>query len=1315
MAVPVAVSPAGYYGSHSTANGAPFNAKYLYNEHMLREEGRVGGNGSVRSGEVERVPMRPQGRKMLDPLLLLRAHRESERGFGHEGHGTPTQLAPRGQLGAGRENQASRYWSVSEITEFPALLRAFGTDWGGIASHMGSKTPIMVKNYFVRQKDKNEGWEAIVTEADEKRRRGEKRPDPPPPSTPGIKKRQEQAPSPGHRPLAGATAATSKPSTPSETALRPQKATTAIGQQPNQQFIPVYPKMPPHPPQHQPASCFPAASKAPGSRYGFANAGGGDGPRYGESGSVGGRADKAASPSSGKRQKEREPNKKPAQPLEEGNTSVATHPKTQPAAGREMRSALVKEGKGEGEGQGGKKDALNEEQGARPPKERRVKPEKVTFRDPEVAIREKFSVSIMGMKVLLIGPKSIYGNVAKPRKCRDSHEVELASFGESGNWIARYDGQWKQSGELDDQYPALREEIKTRRLRRLAMCALGPRGSYFASWKDGSMTMHGPISAEIESCNAGGREVVAVAFGYGDSYLISYGGNRHTLGNMKGYYPHLQEFIAQNELSILELRFPDCESGPLAENGVCDVTASPAERAAALVEAMTIDEKLANLVNTAPGALRIGLPPYQWWSEALHGVGWSPGVSFAQNGSYSSATSFANPILLSAAFDDELVFKVASTISTEARAFNNAGRAGLDYWTPNINPLRDPRWGRGMETPGEDPRRIRGYVRALLAGLEGEGDDNGGTKKVLATCKHYAGNDIERWGDVTRHNFSATVSLQDLVEYHLPGFRQCARDSRVSSFMCAYNAVNGTPACADEYLLQTVLREHWGWGDDEDRYVTSDCDAVEDIFAEHGWVETAAEAAGRALAAGTDTVCEYSSLTDVVGAWDGGFLEEEVVDRALRRLYAGLVRVGYFDPPGEDDGYRSLGWEDVNTEDAQALARQSAADGIVLLKNDGSLPLTFDRNRSVAVIGHWADAPLQMLGGYSGTPPYYLTPRYVAEAIHETVHYAPGPVNPAVGAEDTWTEAAVEAARKADVVFYFGGLDLTIEREDRDRTSVGWPAAQLALIGEICAQGGEEKKPCMVAQLGTLVDDAPLLANENVSAVVWAGYPGQAGGAAVLDILYGVTAPAGRLPATQYPASYAEEVPMTDMPLRPGSTVEGKQRLGRTYKWYDGAVLPFGYGLHYTTFEASFLGGLEKSYEIEELIGGCGEEEYLDLCPFTAVKVGVKNTGEVGSDFVALVFVNGTYGPVPHPLKELVGYRRLRRVEPAKERDVEIGLTLGDIARVDERGNTVLHPGMYTLQVDVPVQDTINFQITGRDTVLDVWPQPEGGSIGTVQ
>ncbi|CAK7229970.1 hypothetical protein SBRCBS47491_007428 [Sporothrix bragantina] len=805
------------------------------------------------------------------------------------------------------------------------------------------------------------------------------------------------------------------------------------------------------------------------------------------------------------------------------------------------------------------------------------------------------------------------------------------------------------------------------------------------------------------------------------------------------------------------LSFPDCVNGPLANNTVCNPRVAPTARAAALVKAMTLDEKLVNLVNTSPGAPRLGLPPYEWWSEALHGVAASPGVTFNSSSAnddgarpeFAYATSFAGPITLSAAFDDNLVESVATIVSTEARAFSNAGRAGLDFWTPNINPYKDPRWGRGAETPGEDPFRIQGYVRSLLRGLEGPyvglgdynvsaplkgpgNDGHGGNstrrsaiRKVIATCKHFAAYDLERWNGTVRYGFDAIVSLQDLSEYYLPAFQQCARDSHVGSIMCSYNAVNGTPACANTYLMTDILREHWGWTQDH-QYVTSDCNAVLDFDHEHApFSKDGAHAAAAAYGAGTDTVCEVPSYegTDVRGAYNQSLIDEKVLDRALSRLYEGLVRAGYFDP-AEMSPYRSLGWSDVDTPAARKLALQSAADGIVLKKNDGLLPLTVKPNITIALIGHWADATRMMLGGYSGTPPFYHNPVAAAAARNwSTVVFgraAGAPVsNLPHGTPDRWTLPALAAARQADVILYFGGTDLSIAAEDKDRMQITLPDVQLNLVNALSALG----KPLVVVQLGDQTDDTPLLSNANVSAVVWAGYPGQDGGNAVLDVLTGVHAPAGRLPVTQYPGNYTDAVPMTDMSLRSSAS-----NPGRTYRWYDNAVLPFGHGLHYTNFSATFSSLGESTtysrhnsstlqpnstFAIADIVARCQTQgrravvQHKDLCHFVDAAVTVTNVGNVTSDFVTLAFLSGEYGPAPFPRKTLVGYRRLRGVAPGKTQKTSIFLTLGNLARTDAQGNLVLYPGTYTLLLDEPTQHTLTFVLTGGPVVLDEFPQPK--------
>ena len=426
--------------------------------------------------------------------------------------------------------------------------------------------------------------------------------------------------------------------------------------------------------------------------------------------------------------------------------------------------------------------------------------------------------------------------------------------------------------------------------------------------------------------------------------------------------------------------FPDCANGPelLRQNAVCNTTMSTRDRAAAIINAMTLEEKLSNTGSTSPGVPRLGLPPYQWWQEgmdnyllshlstcipltpviALHGVASSPGVNFSSMGDYSYATSFPQPILMGAAFDDSLIEAVATVVSTEARAFNNANRTGLDFWTPNINPYKDPRWGRGQETPGEDPFHLTSYVNSLIQGLQGGKDP--AFKKIVATCKHFAAYDLESWEGNYRYQFNAVVSSQDLVEYYLPPFQQCARDSNVGAVMCSYNAVNGVPSCADDYLLQTILREHWGWTN-EDQWVTSDCDAIQNIFMPHNYTITREETVADALIAGVDVNCGTYYPDHLPAALEQGLFNVSTLDQALVRQYSSLVKLGYFDPPSATP-YRALSWNDVSTASSEQLAYKAAVEGITLLKNDGTLPLSITPSTSIALLGDWANATTQMQG-----------------------------------------------------------------------------------------------------------------------------------------------------------------------------------------------------------------------------------------------------------------------------------------------------------------------------------------------------------------
>lgn len=293
--------------------------------------------------------------------------------------------------------------------------------------------------------------------------------------------------------------------------------------------------------------------------------------------------------------------------------------------------------------------------------------------------------------------------------------------------------------------------------------------------------------------------------------------------------------------------------------------------------------------------------------------------------------------------------------------------------------------------------------------------------------------------------------------------------------MCSYNSVNGTPACANSYFMQTILRDHWNWTEYH-QYITSDCDDVYDIYTTHYYVNTSAQAAGLAYTAGIDTACSITEHTNVTGAYNEGLLSNATITRSLKRQYEALVRAGYFDT-NNSTLYRTLNWGDVGTAASQQLARRAASEGIVMSKNDGYLPVSL-ANCSVAMVGYGVNASQsQQLGAYSGVPPYLHTPQYAAQQLGVNVNFAYAPVSVANSSvPDTWTAGALDAVSKSDVVIYIGGNDGTIEGEQLDRTSIAWESVQFDLIEKICALG----KPCIVVQFGDQNDETPLLHNANV-------------------------------------------------------------------------------------------------------------------------------------------------------------------------------------------------------------------------------------------
>ena len=738
---------------------------------------------------------------------------------------------------------------------------------------------------------------------------------------------------------------------------------------------------------------------------------------------------------------------------------------------------------------------------------------------------------------------------------------------------------------------------------------------------------------------------------------------------------------------------PACQTQPLCSHQVCDTSLSIAERVDSLVKSLTLEEKILNLVDASAGSARLGLPSYEWWNEATHGVGSAPGVQFTSKpANFSYATSFPAPILTAASFDDALVRKIAEVIGKEGRAFANNGFSGFDFWAPNINGFRDPRWGRGQETPGEDAFVAQNYIRNFVPGVQG---DDPKDKQVIATCKHFAVYDLEtgRYGN----NYNPTQ--QDLADYFLAPFKTCVRDTNVGSVMCSYNAVSGIPACASEYLLDEVLRKHWNFTEDY-HYVVSDCGAVADIWQYHNFTDTEEAAASVALNAGVDLECgsSYLKLNDSLAT---NQTSVQALDQALTRLYSALFTVGFFD----SGKYHDLGFSDVSTPAAQALAYEAAVEGMTLLKNDKLLPLGSSRKyKTVAVIGPYSNATTQMQGDYSGNAPFLISPLQAFKSYDGwNVNYALGTT--ITNQSTTGFDLALAAAKKSDLIIYLGGIDNSLESETLDRTSLAWPKNQLDLITSL----SKLSKPMIVVQFGGgQVDDSELLKNKGVQALVWAGYPSQSGGFAILDVLLGKRSPAGRLPVTQYPASYADQVSIFDINLRPNS--DGSYP-GRTYKWYTGKpVIPFGYGLHYTKFDFKWEETLNREYNIQQLVASCQGSPGApinDNTPFTAVKARVKNVGHETSDYVSLLFLSSKdAGPTPRPNKSLVAYSRLHNITSGSEHVADLPLTLGSLARADENGSLVIFPGHYKLALDTSDSLTFEFTLRGNAEVIDTLPTP---------
>ena len=631
---------------------------------------------------------------------------------------------------------------------------------------------------------------------------------------------------------------------------------------------------------------------------------------------------------------------------------------------------------------------------------------------------------------------------------------------------------------------------------------------------------------------------------------------------------------------------------------------SPQERAEALADCLTTEQQAQQLRYDAPAVDEVGLPEYNWWNEGLHGA--------ARAG---TATMFPQAIGLAAMFDRELIRRCAEVTAHEARAKYNAASAhgdrdiykGLTLWAPNVNIFRDPRWGRGHETYGEDPYLTAQLGCEYVRGLQGDGE----YLKTAACAKHFA---VHSGPEAERHSFDARVSPKDLEETYLPAFRALVEQAHVEGVMGAYNLVNGEPACASEFLMGK-LRE-WGF----DGYFTSDCWAIRDFHTTHCITATAPESAAMALKAGCDINCGNTYL-HILSALEKGLVTPEDIRRACVHALRTRIRLGQLD--GTE--YDSIPLTDVSTDESKALSLECALKSAVLLENDGILPLNGDIG-TIAVIGPNADSRAALTGNYNGTADEYVTfldgirERFsgrilYSEGCHLYKDRSQGLARPG----DLLSEAAA-MAECADVVIACVGLDATLEGEEGDtgnefssgdKPDLRLPESQRLLLERLSQTG----KPLVVV----LAAGSSVNIGVKCSALLDMWYPGQLGGRALARLLFGDVSPSGKLPVTFYKT--ADSLP----------DIRDYSMTGRTYRYCapDNVLYPFGYGLSYADIGFSCM-----------------------TCTPAAAEVTVTNRSAAAADEVVQLYIRG-YSPDDVPNRSLCGFLRVS-LQPHESRRVTI-------------------------------------------------------------
>ncbi|WP_291906340.1 glycoside hydrolase family 3 N-terminal domain-containing protein [Chitinophaga sp. CB10] len=661
-----------------------------------------------------------------------------------------------------------------------------------------------------------------------------------------------------------------------------------------------------------------------------------------------------------------------------------------------------------------------------------------------------------------------------------------------------------------------------------------------------------------------------------------------------------------------------------------------------LMHTLTLQEKISLLGYNSPAIERLGIPAYNWWNEALHGI--------ARGG---EATVYPQAVGLSSTFDPELAKAVANSISTEARAKYNLSVAknrhvqymGLNFWTPNVNIFRDPRWGRGQETYGEDPYLTATMAGAFVKGLQGDDPEH---LKTAACAKHFA---VHSGPEADRHHFNAIVDEKDLRETYLYAFKKMV-DGKVESIMCAYNRVNSQPCCTGNTLLQDILRKEWKFTGQ----VVTDCWALDDIWQRHKAIPTREEVAAAAIKAGVNLDCANILQDDVMKAINKGWLTTADVDSALIKSIRTQMKLGLYNNPA-DRAYANYGADSVNNAWHTQLALEAARKSMVLLKNNGVLPLQHDKYSSMLVTGSNSASLEALMGNYHGVSGNMVT---FAAGLSKAA-------GPAVAMQydqgcdftDTLHFGGIWASENCDVTVAVIGLTPLLEGEDGDaflspaggdKNTLSLPRSQVLFMKKLRAA---HKKPIIaVITAGSAVDIAEI--EPYADAIILAWYPGEQGGNALADLIYGKYSPSGRLPITLYKS-------VNDLPNYNDYSMKN-----RTYRYFTGKpAWPFGFGMSYTTFNFGWNIKPQEKYKKADTI---------------RMSVKVSNTGNYDADEVVQAYIS--YPAVERmPLKELKAFGRVHTTKGGTQ-ELQLAIPVAELQKWDlQQGKWRLYPGKYTVHV----------------------------------